>query len=87
MTEHLRVDPIGCKAHGLCAELLPELITLDDWGYPVIANDGVVPPELEEHARRAVDACPTLALLLEHKTRHPDGATRDRRQRAPRAGR
>jgi ferredoxin len=64
MSERLRVNPIACEAHGLCAELLPELIRLDDWGYPII-EDPVVPPELERLARRAVDVCPTLALLLE----------------------
>lgn len=59
----LRVDPIACEGHGLCAELLPELIQLDDWGYPIV--DGrPVPQKLLEHARRAVDACPTLALAL-----------------------
>ncbi len=64
MTAKLRVNPIMCEAHGLCAELLPELIRLDDWGYPIIDVDGV-PPDLLGLARRAVDACPTLALLLD----------------------
>jgi ferredoxin len=59
----LRVDPIACEAHGQCAELLPELIELDEWGYPVIVDDEV-PPSLEQLARRAVSACPTLALRL-----------------------
>ncbi|HZR94005.1 MAG TPA: ferredoxin [Gaiellaceae bacterium] len=67
----LRVDPIACQAHGLCAELLPELIRLDDWGYPIV-DRAPVPRELEEHARRAVEACPTLALLLERA--HGSGA-------------
>jgi ferredoxin len=44
--------------------LLPELITLDEWGYPVIA-DGLVPPVLERDARAAVRACPALALKLQ----------------------
>jgi ferredoxin len=57
------VDPIACEAHGLCAELLPEAIVLDDWGYPVIAA-GELPESLERLARRAVSACPTLALRL-----------------------
>jgi len=26
----LRINPIACDAHGLCVELLPELIRLDD---------------------------------------------------------
>jgi ferredoxin len=60
----VRVNPIMCEAHGLCAELLPELIRLDDWGYPVV-DDSEVPRDLVGLAERAVDACPTLALLLE----------------------
>jgi ferredoxin len=60
----LRVDPIGCTGHGICAELMPELIRLDDWGYPIIA-DVVVPAGLMDLARRTVTACPALALRLE----------------------
>ena len=63
MSRSLRVNPIACKGHGICAELLPERIALDDWGYPIV-DPRPVAPELERHARRAVDACPTLALLL-----------------------
>jgi ferredoxin len=59
----LRVNPIACKAHGVCAELLPELIRLDPWGYPII-EARPVPAELLPLARRAVAACPTLALML-----------------------
>jgi ferredoxin len=59
----LQVNPIACAAHGLCIELLPELISADPWGYPIIAP-GPVPAELLPLARRAVTACPTLALLL-----------------------
>jgi ferredoxin len=59
----LSLDPIACDAHGQCAELLPELIGLDDWGYPIVA-DTDVPAALKPLARRAVKACPTLALKL-----------------------
>jgi ferredoxin len=59
----LSLDPVACAGHGLCADLLPELVELDEWGYPILlARD--VPPELAAHARRAVRACPTLALRL-----------------------
>ena len=51
MSERLRVNPIACEAHGLCAELLPELIRLDDWGYPII-DEPEVPAELLGLARR-----------------------------------
>jgi ferredoxin len=67
VTYRLRVNPIACTAHGMCAELLPELIELDPWGYPILLSP-TVPVSLMEHARRAVDACPTLALLLEETT-------------------
>ncbi len=60
----VRVDPIVCDGHGLCAELLPERISLDDWGYPIV--DGTpIDRRLLPHARRAVEACPVLALRLE----------------------
>ena len=60
----IRVDPIACAGRGLCAELLPELITLDDWGFPMIADRGI-PPHLAADARATVRACPLLALRLE----------------------
>ncbi len=60
----LRVNPTRCVAHGLCAEILPEAVRLDEWGYPIVDGDPV-PESLIRHARRAADACPTLALLLE----------------------
>jgi ferredoxin len=59
----LAVNPVACTGHGLCAELLPELITLDEWGYPLLGQ-GQVPASLERPARRAVAACPALALRL-----------------------
>jgi ferredoxin len=61
-TLRLSVDMIACEGRGLCAEVLPELIELDDWGYPIIT--GHVPHDLEEHAREAVRLCPRLALRL-----------------------
>ena len=66
MSYRLRVNPIACEAHGMCAELLPERITLDEWGYPLI-DSAALPEELVEHARRAAQACPTFALLLERE--------------------
>ncbi len=62
-TIRLQVNPVACTGHGLCAELLPEFVTLDEWGYPMLA-DGPLPPSLERSARRAVAACPALALRL-----------------------
>jgi ferredoxin len=62
----VRVNPIACEAHGMCAELLPERITLDEWGYPLIDAEPLT-QELLGNARRAAQACPTLALLLQRE--------------------
>ncbi len=64
----LRVNPLTCDGHGLCAELLPEVISLDDWGYPMPIT-AEVPAHLEPHAQRAAQACPTLAIVLERQRR------------------
>ncbi len=63
MHERLRVNPILCSGHGLCAELLPEQITLDEWGFPILSDDPIS-KDLRKLARRAVTDCPALALLL-----------------------
>jgi ferredoxin len=61
--QELSVDRIRCDGSGLCAEVFPEMIQLDDWGYPIVAG-GAVPLHLMQHARRAVATCPVLALKL-----------------------
>ena len=66
MSYRVRVNPIACEAHGMCAELLPEHITLDEWGYPLIDADALT-EELLGNARRAAQACPTFALLLQRE--------------------
>ena len=59
----LVVDRIKCDGHGLCAELLPELIRLDDWGYPIL-KPGPIPEHLMPLAQRVVEDCPVLAIAL-----------------------
>jgi ferredoxin len=70
----LVVDRIRCDGRGHCAELLPELIQPDDWGYPII-DERPVPRHLMAHAKAAVDACPVLALALRRaaQNRRQDG--------------
>jgi ferredoxin len=63
----LHVDWTRCDGHGACAELLPELLAVDDFGFPVTrsgARDAVVPRQLDEAARHAVRNCPLMALRL-----------------------
>jgi ferredoxin len=64
VSQRVRVNPIACEAHGMCAELLPERITLDEWGYPLV-DGSPLEGELVAHAVQAARACPTLALLIE----------------------
>ena len=85
MSKRLEVDAIACDAHGLCAELVPELVRLDEWGYPVVSGEPV-PPRLLQHARRAVAACPTLALRLEAEERPGASAAGERGRRRAREG-
>jgi ferredoxin len=68
MSLKLEINPIACTGHGLCADLAPELIEMDEWGYPIIHER--VPGDLAVHAKRAVNACPTLALRLSRAQRH-----------------
>jgi ferredoxin len=67
MTKTLRIDPIACDGHGLCAELFPERIRLDDWGYPIV-DPRPIPASLAGHANRAIKECPKLALALRSST-------------------
>ena len=60
--ERLRVDWPRCEARGLCAEALPEVVGLDEWGYPVVT--GSVTPAIRARAEEAVLACPRRALRL-----------------------
>jgi ferredoxin len=69
MSYTLRVDWPSCTAHGVCAEMLPEVLSLDQWGYPIVHEP--VTHEVLEMAKATVKACPTLALrLLKAPPRH-----------------
>jgi NADH:ubiquinone oxidoreductase subunit F (NADH-binding)/ferredoxin len=61
--KRLIVDWTRCRGHGLCAHLVPEIIRLDEQGYPIML-DIPVPEWLEKDAQQAVEMCPALALRL-----------------------
>ena len=60
----ITVDPAACDGFGYCAQMLPEILSLDEWGFPIVA-DGGIPEKLLRAARRAVQFCPRRALRLE----------------------
>ena len=65
-TVRVSIDPVACDAYGYCAEILPEAISLDEWGYPIV--DGrPLPAELVALATRAARACPRRAITLTKK--------------------
>lgn len=65
MSQRISLDWIACDGRGLCAELLPERIAMDEWGYPLL-DATPLSADLDAHARRAVRACPTRALRVQH---------------------
>jgi len=71
----IRIDRIACDGRGFCAEFLPELITLDDWGFPIISA-GVIPENLLALAHDVVEVCPKAALWLEAVSSDGDGRDR-----------
>jgi ferredoxin len=62
----ITIDPVACEAYGYCAELLPEAITLDEWGYPMI-DDRPLGAEFKGLAKRAVRDCPKRAITVREK--------------------
>lgn len=67
MTTRLHLDWTRCDGHGSCAELLPDVLAVDDFGYPVpraADRDPAVPRRDEDAARHAVRSCPVMALRL-----------------------
>ena len=64
----LLVNPILCDGFGHCAELAPDLVHVDEWGYPIIVTEPVALANLAalESARYAVRGCPRQALRIEH---------------------
>lgn len=73
MSEHkLKIDWIACNGYGVCEAAAPDLIVLDDWGYPILPDDAV-PHALAGQARKAINDCPMVALSWENKDSAMDG--------------
>jgi ferredoxin len=59
----IEIDALVCEANGVCSELLPEVLTLDD-DDQLRLRLAVIPATLEQRAREAVRRCPRQALRL-----------------------
>jgi len=67
VTARLHIDWTRCDGHGSCAELLPELLAVDDFGFPRSRGGERDPAVADRHrqaARHAVRSCPVMALRL-----------------------
>jgi ferredoxin len=74
VTHRLVIDWIRCDGYGLCGDLVPDIIELDEWRYPILPAGPVDATRLHD-VQRAVDCCPMRALRLER-------APKDRRSGA-----
>ena len=67
----LHINWTRCDGRAVCVELLPDVLTRDDWGYPIAtapsprspSNVDIAAEDLAA-AQDAVALCPVLALTL-----------------------
>jgi ferredoxin len=67
MSTRLHIDWTRCDGHGSCVELLPDVLSTDDFGFPAPVSherDPVIRPRDSAAARHAVRSCPVMALRL-----------------------
>lgn len=67
MSVDISIDPVKCTGHGLCALLLTDRVTLDQWGFPVVDGAPIDGRRSVRRARRAERACPRRALLVNER--------------------
>ncbi|MCU4187487.1 ferredoxin [Acidiferrimicrobium sp. IK] len=60
----VQVDATKCQGHNRCVVLAPQLFEADEYGMSSPIGDGIVPPDLEEAAKLAVDNCPEWAITI-----------------------
>jgi ferredoxin len=64
----LVLDPIKCDGRGMCHDAAPDLVELDEWGYPLLPG-GTLRASLTrgdmKSAHEATHACPLLALHID----------------------
>ncbi len=61
----LELDQTACQGYGLCQQVAPDLLDLDDWGYAGLLGDGSVPSEQHSRAEKAAAVCPVAALKVQ----------------------
>lgn len=62
----VRVDPILCTGHGICAGISSRVFKLDDWNCAYVAPEFAcadIPEELEIETSEAANRCPEGAIV------------------------
>ena len=70
VTATLLLNPTTCDGRGLCHHAAPDLIELDEWGYPLLPGGGLradLTKAEQKAAEDATHACPVLALHIERR--------------------
>ena len=60
----IRIDKARCVGNARCAAVSEQLFPLDEDGYIAVA-EVVVPPGMEELARKGARACPEKIIIVE----------------------
>jgi ferredoxin len=60
----ISVDSDACMGTGFCGRIAQQLFRLDDTTLVSVVLHAQVPPELEDAAREAENACPATAITV-----------------------
>ena len=74
MSVEVRIDPILCRGHAICALFLSGSVELDQWGFGKVVVAVAESPKDVRRARRAAAACPNGALVVRERAQAPDPA-------------
>jgi len=67
------LDLERCQGHNRCYAIAPEIFDVDDYGMPVLLQDGVVPDGLQDKAALAIANCPEFAITAVEPTDSAEG--------------
>jgi len=67
------LDLERCQGHNRCYAIAPEIFDVDDYGMPVLLQDGVVPDGLQGKAALAIANCPEFAITAVEPTDSAEG--------------
>ncbi len=73
MSADIRIDPILCRGHAICALFYSDGVDLDQWGFGKVVLAVAESPRDVRRAHRAAAACPNGALVVRERQVGPTG--------------